>query len=205
MNEKEPIEESTIEWPYPVNYGKENEISTDVLIIGGGLAGCQAAINAARKGAKVVVVDKGAVIRSGSGGAGIDHWHDACTNPCCTIGPEEMMETGAAQGLMGGAYASKQTAYITCKESYDALLDIEKGGMKFRDEDDEFAGAEFRDEETKIMFAYDYTNKHTIRLRQGADIKPALYHELKELNVEIYDRVMATSLLTEGGNRVPGL
>ena len=33
-----------------------------------GMAGCHAAINVAKKGARVVVVDKGAVIRSGSGG-----------------------------------------------------------------------------------------------------------------------------------------
>ena len=85
---EEHMEKSTLDWPYPVNYGKENEASADVLIIGAGLAGCHAAINAARKGAKVVV-DKGAVIRSGSGGAGIDHWHDACTNPCCKIDPED--------------------------------------------------------------------------------------------------------------------
>ena len=192
--------ESVQEWPYEVKYGKENEADCDVLILGGGLAGCQAAINAAKKGAKVIVVDKGAVVRSGSGGAGIDHWHDTCTNPCCRIGPEEMMETGAAQGLMGGPFASGHTAYITCNESYDALLDIEKAGMKFRDEDDEFAGAPFRDEKTKILFAYDYVNKHTIRLRQGADIKFYLHKALEERDVEIYDRVMATSLLTEGGN-----
>jgi len=190
-----------LNWPYPVNYGKENEVNTDVLIIGAGLAGCHAAINAARKGAKVTVIDKGAVIRSGSGGAGIDHWHDACTNPCCKIDPEEMIESGASHGSMGGPYKSGHTAYITCKESYDALLDLEKAGMKFRDEDNEFEGAEFRDEETKMMFAYDYENKHTIRLRQGAEMKPVLYNELKRLNVEIYDRIMSTSLLTDGGKQ----
>ena len=68
-------------WPYPTKYGKENEVSADVLILGGGIAGCHAAVHAARRGAKVVVVDKGPVIRSGSGGAGVDHWHAACTNP----------------------------------------------------------------------------------------------------------------------------
>jgi len=36
--------------------------------------------------------------------------------------------------------------------------------------DDEFVGAEFRDEETKLMFAYDYENKYTIRI-QGANMK----------------------------------
>jgi len=182
------------EWPYPINYGKENEVSTDVLILGGGLAGCHAAINAAKRGAKAVVVDKGAVIRSGAGGAGIDHWGSACTNPCCKVTPEEM-----AQIIKG--YILGHTNYIECQESYDALLDVEKMGVQVRDVDDEFKGAEFRDEETKLMFAYDYENKHCIRLRGGANMKPALYNELKRLGVEIYDRVMATSLLTEGGKQ----
>ena len=33
------------EWPYPIRYNKENEIIADVLIIGGGVAGCHAAIS----------------------------------------------------------------------------------------------------------------------------------------------------------------
>jgi len=188
------------EWPYPVHYGKENEVSADVLIIGGGVAGCHAAINAAKRGAKVVVVDKGAVIRSGSAGAGIDHWHDACTNPCCRVTPEEMVESGAAQG-------PGLAAYIACKESYDTLLDVEKMGVGIRDVDDEFAGAAFRDEKTRLMFAYDYENKHIIRLRGGANMKPALYNELERLNAETYEHIMVTSLLTEGsktGSRVVG-
>ena len=57
-NYEEPIGKSTLEWPYPVNYGKENEVIADVLILGGGIAGCHAAINAAKRGAKVAVVDK---------------------------------------------------------------------------------------------------------------------------------------------------
>ena len=88
-----------------------------------------------------------------------------------------------------------------CKESYDALLDIEKMGVQIRDVDDEFAGAEFRDEETKLMFAYDYENKYCIRIRGGANIKPAMYNECKRLGVTMYEHVMVTSLLTEGGKQ----
>ncbi len=189
-------------WPYPVNYGKENEATCDVLILGGGIAGCHAAINAAKRGAKVAVVDKGPVIRSGSGGAGVDHWHGACTNPCSKITPDEMMEIVKAFGDYSyGEFGNGITCYITCKESYDALLDVEKMGVKVRDVDDEFVGADFRDEKTKLMFAYDYENRYCIRVNGGADIKVALYQELKRLGVEIYDRIMVTSLLTEGGKQ----
>jgi two-component system NtrC family sensor kinase len=50
----EPNYIRAVEWPYPVNYGKENEVETDVLVLGGGIASCHAAINAAKRGAKVI-------------------------------------------------------------------------------------------------------------------------------------------------------
>ncbi len=69
------------EWPYPVRYDQEQEIEADVLIIGGGIAGCWAAISAARKGVKVAIIEKGVTIRSGAGGPGCDHWCDCAANP----------------------------------------------------------------------------------------------------------------------------
>src|SRR5208283_5549383 len=81
------------EWPYPVRYGNEIEVKTDVLVLGAGIAGCHAAINAKRKGVKVVLVEKGATKWSGHGGAGVDHWLNACTNPCSRITPEEFIES----------------------------------------------------------------------------------------------------------------
>ncbi len=191
-----------VKYPYRVAYGKENEIEADVLILGGGVAGCHAAIHAAQKGAKVVVVDKGPVIRSGSGGAGVDHWHGACTNPCSTVTPEEMIElTLHGEYLLNWEFGNGITSYILFRESYDALLDVEQWGVKVRDVDNEFEGAEFRDEETKLTFAYDYDARHCIRVVGGAGIKVAYYNEMKRLGVEIHDFVMATSLLTEGGEQ----
>lgn len=185
-------------WPYPVSYGKENEVTADVLVIGGGIAGCHAAINAARKGASVVVVEKGATKWSGSGGAGIDHWGSALTNPCSNATPDEVIDAVGREGSVRG-YSNGIFSYITMNESWDALLDVEKMGIRFRDEDDEFLGAPFRDDKTKLMFAYDYSGRTNIRVRGGAKIKPALHEEMKRLGIRIYDRVMGTCLLTEGG------
>ena len=100
----------------------------------------------------------------------------------------------------GDPYLAEVAQYITMHESYEALLELEEYGIDIRDSEDEFAGAPFRDEETKLMFAYDYINKHTLRLK-GADLKPALYKEMKRLGIEMYDRVMTTSLLTEDGKQ----
>ncbi len=185
------------EWPYPIRYGEVNEITSDVLILGGGVAGCHAAISAAKGGAKVAVAEAGMTKRSGMGGSGVDHWHAACTNPCSKVTPEEY--TRAVFDSAHG-YVSGPARYIIAKESWDTLLDCEQMGVRIRDVDDEFKGADFRDEETKLMFAYDYENRHIVRV-WGHNIKPCLYNEMKRLGVQIYDRVTVTSLLTEGGEQ----
>lgn len=183
-------------WPYPLEYDREATISCDVLVLGGGIAGCMAAIAAANEGKKVVLVEKGATKRSGAGGSGCDHWESAATNPCSRISPEELVQSMLDDN---GGYNNGISHYIECREGYDRLLDIEKMGGKIRDTEDEFKGADFRDDETKLMFAYDYENRFNIRI-WGTTFKPVMYRELKRLGVVICDRVMATSLLTADGD-----
>ena len=189
-------------WPYPVRYGEEHTYTCDVLIVGGGMAGCFAAIHAARRGARVVVAEKGDTRRSGAAGAGIDHWANVYTNPCSRLTPDEMIEFFDRCD----PYVSSHVSYITMNESYPAMLDLEEMGVEVRDNAGEFAGAPFRDDETKLMFAYDYDNKFVARIH-GADLKPALHREMQRLGVTLCQRVMVTGLLNEGGqpgNRVVG-
>ena len=53
---------------------QEERISTDILCVGGGIAGLMAAIRAAELGAQVVVAEKGNVKYSGCGRMGNDHF-----------------------------------------------------------------------------------------------------------------------------------
>ncbi len=183
-------------WPYPIEYGEETEDSSDVVIIGGGLAGCCAAIHAARRGASVTVIEKGSTKRSGSAGPGIDHWEFAVTNPCSSTTPDEMVEIMGK----GDIFEAEHLLYVALNESFDTLLEFEEMGLKIRDTDDDFKDAPFRDEKSKLLFAYDYDGKLCLRIF-GAGLKPALYKEMKRLGVKIYDRVMGTSLLTEKGEQ----
>ena len=186
----------TYNWPYKNELDITEMLSCDVLVLGGGLAGCYAAIAAARRGQSVILVEKGATARSGSAGTGFDHWESACTNPCSTVTPKEIAEAYVDEQC---GYSNGIAHYIECREGYDRLLDLESFGGKVRDTDDEFKGAEFRDDETKLMFAYDYKNKFTLRV-WGSTFKPALFKELLRLGVKVLDRTEATALLTTARN-----
>ena len=53
---------------------KQTHIETDVLCVGGGIAGLMAAIRAAETGSRVVIAEKSNILYSGSGGMGNDHF-----------------------------------------------------------------------------------------------------------------------------------
>lgn len=151
----------TYNWPYGNELGEREEATCDVLVLGGGLAGCYAAIAAARRGQSVILVEKGNTEHSGSAGTGFDHWESACTNPCSEVTPEEIAWAYVHEQ---DGYSNGIAHYIECREGYDRLIDMESFGGKVRDTEGEFEGAAFRDEKTKLMFAYDYKNKFTLRV-----------------------------------------
>ena len=210
-------EGSPPEWPYPIRFGEEQEIETDVLVIGGGIAGCWAAISAARQGVKVTLLEKGDVSRSGSGGPGCDHWCNAPANPLSRVDPDEW-----AVHMADRPYCNGIGLQIQCREDFDTLLEMEQMGGKIRDTDDEYVGAEGRDDETKFMISPRYGTIHSylpdphmgepgfnppekrsnvvIRI-WGSTFKPILKKECKRLGVQVIDRVMGTSLLNENGEQ----
>lgn len=182
-------------WPYTIAYGQERRIECDVLVLGGGIAGVWAAIAAARCGARVVVLEKAATERSGAGGAGVDHWQWAADNPASAVSPEEF--THALVANQGG-WRSGISTYIQCASAYETLLELERYGGKVRDDEGEFAGADFRDPASRLLFAYDYAGRTVLRV-WGHNYKPLLREACRRLGVRVFDRVAVTSLLTEGG------
>ena len=205
------------EWPYPIKFGEEKEVEADVLILGGGIAGCWAAISAARTGAKVVILEKADVRRSGAGDPRCDHWCNVPGNPCSRVDPDTW---AIAEMEAGGDFANGIGIQIQCREDWDTLQEMELMGGKIRDTEDEFLGVEGRDDKTKLMFSPRYSahaglglpptygeenfnppekrNNMVIRI-WGSTFKPALKKECLRLGVNVMDRVMATSLLNEDG------
>jgi succinate dehydrogenase/fumarate reductase flavoprotein subunit len=208
------------DWPYPVNYEKEREEETDVLIIGGGIAGCWAAIGAARTGLKVTLVEKGDVIRSGAGGPGCDHWCNVPANPLSNVDPDEWAEHMADRPFCNGIGLQIQN-----REDWDTLQEMEMMGGKIRDTGDEYIGAHGRDDKSKLMISPRYglvhsylpappkeqrkplasnpdpeNHRNNVVLRiWGSTFKPALKKECKRLGVKVFDRIMGTCLLNENG------
>jgi succinate dehydrogenase/fumarate reductase flavoprotein subunit len=197
MNWEDSVVQSgrLMEWPYPVRYDIQNDMDTDVLILGGGPAGCMAAISAAKNGLRVCLLDKAHPKRSG-GGSGFDHWLNT-PNPCSQVTAEDCVEWEAASY---DGYSNSLSRYIAAREAYDTLLELETIGAKIRDTDDDFKGAPYRDERTRFLFCYDYDNRFHFRV-WGTTFKPAMYKECRRLGVQVFDRVVATSLLTEGGKQ----
>ena len=202
-------------WPYPIRFGEERVVDTDVLVIGGGIAGCWAAIGAARQGLRVALVEKGDTVRSGSGGPGCDHWCNAPANPLSRVTPD-----GWAQHMASRPYSNGIGIQIQCREDFDTLLEMEQMGGKIRDTENEYAGAEGRDDKTQFMISPRYGTIHSYlpdpRMGEpgfnppetrnnvvirvwGSTFKPALKKECRRLGVQIFDRAMGTSLLTEDG------
>jgi succinate dehydrogenase/fumarate reductase flavoprotein subunit len=182
-----------MKWPYPIRYGQEDAVDVDVLVLGGGIAGCWAAISAAEQGAKVAILERGSILGSGAG-TGCDHWQWAITDvPGVSLSAEDF-----TQALVDnhGGYNNGISRYIQARDGYETLLELEEMGGKVRDTEDTFKGAEFRDEQTKLLFAYDYENRIVMRV-WGMTFKRALRSRLRRLGVDIHERVALTGLLTE--------
>ena len=109
----------------------EHHYESDVLVIGGGLAGCFAAIKAREQGVDVILVDKGYVGKTGgSPYAGdtmvfnTDWGHDL----------DAWMEQAS---VLGEYVNNRQWNEIVFSESYDRYQDLRSFGVKFLEENGE--------------------------------------------------------------------
>ena len=161
------------------------KVKTEVLVVGGGIAGAFAAIRARELGAEVTLVDKATFGRSGcstlaSGiyaafmpGDDINAWLKDCvvdlTNP----------------------YMFDQIQSIEAiKKTYDLLQLMEKWGVKF---------VRAWGEIIRLMSSGGELSRNVMLEEGGPQMMEALSAETKRLEVRVINRVMITDLLTSDG------
>ncbi|MEW6669505.1 MAG: FAD-dependent oxidoreductase [Thermodesulfobacteriota bacterium] len=157
-------------------------VETDVLIVGGGLAGNNAAIGAAESGARVLIVDKGSLERCGAIAGGVDHFM-AYLNTAPWDTREAYLEwTGRiARGMVN---LSVQDA-VFCRGLDAALERMERIGCTLKQAD----GSYYRTGSLGQPGPYwiNFNGKH---------LKPALAKEARRLGCRTLEKCAVTGLLT---------
>ena len=175
----------------------KNVVETDVLIIGGGTAGCFAAIKAREQGVKVIIVDKGYTGKSGSSIAASGSW--------MVFNPEWEHHFDAATDFvnMRSEYINnRQWSGILLKESWAAFEDLVNWGVEFPVDPDQM----------KDYWVTHFIGPHgakavsqsigSIPLRHRK-MPPVLRKQASRVGVKIMDRIMVTDLLLGlRGNRI---
>lgn len=164
---------------------KDVILETDVLVIGGGIAGCMAAIRARELGADVTLLEKGNTRRSGSAATGIDHCWSYIPHihgPECSV--EDIVEDHARNA---DGFIFKDLVYTIASNSYQRILDLERFGVPMRDEKGDFRLVKkIHRVPSFIHFA-------------GRDMKVKLTNEARKKGVNIINRVMVTDLVVKDG------
>jgi succinate dehydrogenase/fumarate reductase flavoprotein subunit len=151
-------------------------LETDVLIIGGGMAACWAAIGAARAGAAVVLVDKGFVGTSGvTATAGPGHWF---------VPPDPALRAAAIEKRHQGAFGLAERAWAerVLETTWRSLPQLA----------------------AYYPFSRDGSGKTFYAGVRGPEYLRALRHYAIDLGVRILDHHPALELLTHDDGAVAG-
>lgn len=171
-----------------MNGQPDDVLHTDVLAIGGGAAGCMAAISARNEGANVLVLDKGQLGKSGCspnahGGMAVYH-KDQSDN----------WKVHFQDTLMSGGFLNNQRVVQTlCKEGFQFVKLLEKFGALFdRDGDGSYSVRQFGGHRYKrSVFSGDET---------GHEMMNGLKREVARLDIPTLNEMMVTKLLTVDGS-----
>lgn len=165
-------------------------LTTDVLVVGGGIAGCNAALAAAERGARVVVMDKGKIERSGDLGGGVDHFLAFLgTGPNWDTRDAFLDWVWEAGGGTGDPAIIDAVCCSELKEAIDRMAAI---GVPLTQPDGTF----YRTRSFGMPGPY-FINFN------GKRIKPALARWVRKLGCRVLDKVTVLGLMTQDG-RVTG-
>ena len=169
---------------------KTHHLKADVVIMGGGLAGLNAAIAAAERGTKVVVLDKGKIERSGNIAGGVDHFmaYLETGDPWDTREAYLQFVQEEGYGIVNVEIHNR----VFCDELRNAISRLGRIGSPLSDPK---TGQYYR---TASM---GQPGPYWINFN-GKDLKPNLAKEVRRLGCKVLDRVMATRFLVSGGKLI---
>ena len=159
---------------------KRKYITTDLLIIGGGTAGCYAAITAARKARdlRILIAEKANIKRSGCLAAGVNALNAYITEGQTTRDYLEFVRWDAEKIIRDDLVLSMAEGFN------ETAADLERMGLVI-----------LKDESGK----YVTRGRQNIKIN-GENIKPLLAAEVGRYgNIEVLNHVMITDYLTEEG------
>ncbi|MEK6571800.1 MAG: FAD-dependent oxidoreductase, partial [Bacteroidota bacterium] len=158
-------------------------IKHDVVIIGAGLAGLRAAIEAKEKGTDVAVLSKLHPVRS--------HSDQAQGGINASLSETDSWEKHTFDTIKGSDYLADQDAVeLMCRDAPRAIIELEHWGALFnrteagRLAQRPFGGAGF----ARTCFAADKT---------GHVLQTTIYEQTRKNGVQIYEEWFATSLVVE--------
>ncbi len=165
-------------------------ISHDIIVVGGGLTGLRAALEAKKAGRDVAVLSKVHPLRSHSVAAqgGINAALGNAPTPV-----RDTWENHAFDTIKGSDYLADQDAVeVLCQEGIERVIEMEHWGTLFsRTEDGKiaqrpFGGADF----PRTCYAAD---------RTGHSLLHVLYEQLRGLQIPVYEEWHALSLVVDEG------
>ena len=179
----------------------ERVIDTDVLVIGGGVAGCFAAINAREQNLKVTLVDKAYVGKSGASIMASGWW--AAFNADWGMDLAQVLD-GINEN--GSYINNREWSEIMMKESFGTYKNLREWGVEFpakpEEEKDWFDKEILRSgRRRKIVATQSAHGGQTfafIPLRHRKT-PPVLRRQALKTSVKIVDRVVITELLKQDG------
>lgn len=168
---------------------KIQTIEADVAIIGGGVAGCLAALGAYEVGATVVICEKGGIIeRSGSVAAGVDHYIALLEEGPEWDTPEYLLRhiPAVTEGVTDIEAAARLVYGLKPMVRY-----LENLGVDFHDpENDDIPYYRHR--------AFGLPGKYHINF-DGSHFKRSIGHAVRKTRAKVLERVMVAEILMEDG------
>lgn len=161
---------------------RNDKIETDVLVIGGGLAGCRAALRARDFVTKVTLVDKAIVARSGA-----TLW---CHEILAPVPADTYYSWMREMVEYTEFFCDQESTEILFHEAGQRLKEMEDWGVPFKKD----SGGDYIKEPVRGMMDYGRAIFY-----QGRFWMDRVKEQLSKRGIEVVERIMLTDLLTSDG------